>query len=97
LGVGIAKYKKFPVPFGERPIDIFCVEAIGGLAFTNSPAGVDSVTASPPDVILKLVCNGLPGILRFLSEHQINRYIWKCPLEWHSCIICESITVKVYG
>ena len=52
LGVGIAKNKKFPVPFGERPIDRFCVEAIAGLAFTNTPAGVDSVIASPSEVIL---------------------------------------------
>ncbi|CAM3319201.1 hypothetical protein FLLO111716_03485 [Flavobacterium longum] len=73
-GVTKAMILKLPVPLGWRPSDWLLGMAVAGATSTVTLPGAVSVMASPPPLIFQLVCNGWPGVVRFLSEHQMSRY-----------------------
>ena len=64
---------KFPVPFGILPNDSsFCIGEAGAESTVTEKEFVRVIT-SPPELILKLVCNGLAGLVLFLSEQYTRR------------------------
>ena len=73
-GVGLVKEVKSPTPSGDLPYDLSVAMTTAGKVSNVVPDELERINVSPPDFILKLVCNFVLSEVLFFSEAQIKRY-----------------------